>query len=122
MKTAFSYSWIFYPTNPEGDLRVSWIKNSTSRKGSFLSSQQVLRLQNDIRTQTGRFLNNENSLFAKLIFWPNQPWGGVRVNFFEKKKYLQKYLKHIEVDSVFGADSEYDISFDQIVIFLTEIC
>jgi hypothetical protein len=32
--------------------------------------------------------------------------------FFQKKYFFQNYLKHIWIDSVFRADSEYDISFE----------
>ena len=42
--------------------------------------------------------------------------------FFQKKYFSQNYLKHISIDSVFNADSEYDISFEPNRSFLTKIC
>ena len=49
------------------------------------------------------------------------PEGGYR-DFFQKKKFSQNYLKHIWIDSVFNADSEYDISFEPNRSFLTKHC
>ena len=42
--------------------------------------------------------------------------------FFQKKYFSQNYLKHIWIDSVFNADSEYDISFELNCSFLTKHC
>jgi len=39
-----------------------------------------------------------------------------------KNEKFQNYSRYIWTDSVSCADSEYDIIFDQIIIFLTEIC
>jgi hypothetical protein len=36
--------------------------------------------------------------------------GGTGI-FFKKKYFSQNYLKHIEIDSVFNADSESEVSF-----------
>ena len=48
------------------------------------------------------------------------PEGGYR-DFFQKKIFSQNYLKHIWIDSIFNADSEYDISFEPNYSFLTNI-
>jgi hypothetical protein len=45
---------------------------------------------------------------------------GVQGNFFIKKYFSQNYLKHIWIDSVVNADSEYDISFEPNRSFLTK--
>ena len=42
--------------------------------------------------------------------------------FFQKKYFSQNYLKHISINSVFNADSEYDISFEPNRSFLTKNC
>jgi hypothetical protein len=39
--------------------------------------------------------------------------GGVGAHFFVKNRSTQKFLKHIYIDPVFHADSEYDIRFDR---------
>ena len=39
---------------------------------------------------------------------------------WEKNKNLQKYLKHIWIDSVFNADFKYDIRFESNCDFVTE--
>jgi len=49
------------------------------------------------------------------------PEGRYRV-FFQKKYFSQNYLKHIWIDSVFNADSEYDIGFEPNRSFLTKSC
>ena len=54
-------------------------------------------------------------------YWPDRPWGGVQ-GFFQKKYFFQNYLKHIWIDSVFNADSEYGISFEPNRSFLTKHC
>ena len=41
-------------------------------------------------------------------------------DFFQKKYFPHNYLKHIWIDSVFNADSEYDISFEPNCSFLTK--
>ena len=56
-----------------------------------------------------------------VIFDQSIPEGGVQ-GFFSKKYFSQNYLKHIWIDSVFRADSEYDISFESNRSFLTKIC
>ena len=43
-------------------------------------------------------------------------------DFFQKKYFSQNYLKHISIDSVFNADSEYDIGFEPNRSFLTKSC
>ena len=42
--------------------------------------------------------------------------------FFQKKYFSQNYLKHTWIDSVFRADSEYDIGFEPNRSFLTKSC
>ena len=42
--------------------------------------------------------------------------------FFQKKYFSQNYLKYIWIDSVFNADSEYDIRFELNRSFLTKHC
>jgi hypothetical protein len=42
--------------------------------------------------------------------------------FFKKKFFSQNYLKHIWINSVFNADSDYDISFEPNCSFLTKSC
>jgi hypothetical protein len=42
--------------------------------------------------------------------------------FFQKKYFSQNYLKYIWIDSVFNADSEYDISFEPNRRFWTKSC
>jgi hypothetical protein len=46
---------------------------------------------------------------------------GVQGFFFRKKYFSQNYLKHIWIDSVFNADSEYDIGFEPNRSFLRNI-
>jgi hypothetical protein len=45
--------------------------------------------------------------------------GGTGI-FFQKQYSSQNYWKHISIDSVFNADSEYDISFEPNCTFLTK--
>jgi hypothetical protein len=47
--------------------------------------------------------------------------GGYRV-FFQKTNFPENYSKHIWIDSVFRADSEYDINFESNHSFLTKSC
>ena len=47
-----------------------------------------------------------------VIIDPTIPEGGIQRFCFKKKRFSQNYLKHIWIDSVFKADSEYDISFE----------
>ena len=56
-----------------------------------------------------------------VIFDKTIPEGGYR-DFFQKKYFSRNYLKHIWLDSVFRADSEYDISFESNRSFLTKSC
>ena len=56
-----------------------------------------------------------------VIFDQTIPEGGYR-DFFQKKYFSQNYLKHWWIDSVFRADSEYDISFEPNRSFRTENC
>jgi len=56
-----------------------------------------------------------------VIIDPTIPEGEYR-DFFSKKKFSQNYLKHTWIDSVFNADSEYDISFELNRSFLTKSC
>ena len=58
--------------------------------------------------------------FCWKSFFDEEPWGGVQVFFSMKKKCFKKHLKYTSSNSVFDADSEYNISFVQIIIFLTE--
>ena len=53
---------------------------------------------------------------------PSLRGGGGTGIFFQKKYFSQNYLKHISIDSVFKADSEYDISFEPNRSFLTKHC
>ncbi len=49
-------------------------------------------------------------LFWEKSFFEGTLWGSTG-EFFDQNKKSQKYLKYIWVDSVFDADSEFDISF-----------
>ncbi len=49
-------------------------------------------------------------LFWEKSFFEGTLWGSTG-EFFDQNKKSQKYLKHIWFDSVFDADSEFDISF-----------
>jgi hypothetical protein len=59
----------------------------------------------------------ELSKKLSLLIRPSLRGGGGTGIFFQKKYFSQNYLKHIWIDSVFNADSEYDI-VDRIVIFI----
>ena len=48
--------------------------------------------------------------------------GGEVQGFFQKKYFSENYWKHIWIDSVFNADSEYDICFELNRSFLTKNC
>ena len=56
-----------------------------------------------------------------VIFDQTIPEGGYR-DFFQKTIFSQNYSKHIWIDSVFRADSEYNISFESNRSFLTKSC
>ena len=58
--------------------------------------------------------------FCWKSFFDEEPCGGVQVIFSMKKKCFKRHLKYTSSNSVFDADSEYNISFVQIIIFLTE--
>jgi hypothetical protein len=47
--------------------------------------------------------------------------GGTGI-FFQKTYFSQNYLKHISIDSIFNADSEYDIGFEPNRSFLMKHC
>ena len=55
-----------------------------------------------------------------VIFDKTTPEGGYR-DFF-KKCFSQNYPQHIQIDSVFNADSESDISFERNRSFRTKYC
>ena len=61
-------------------------------------------------------------LSKKLSFLTRPSLRGGYRDFFRKKCFFQNYLKHISIDSVFNADSEYDISFEPNRSFLTKYC
>jgi hypothetical protein len=50
-------------------------------------------------------------LSKKLSSLTTIPEGEYR-DFFQKQIFSHNYLKHISIDSVFNADSGYDISFE----------
>ena len=56
-----------------------------------------------------------------VIIDPTIPEGEYR-DFFSKKNFSQNYLKHTWIDSIFNADSEYNISFELNRSFLTKSC
>ena len=66
-------------------------------------------------------VNKWLSYRKNCYYWPDHPWGRVQ-GFFQKKYFSQNYLKHIWIDSVFKADSEYDISFESNRSLLTKHC
>jgi hypothetical protein len=56
-----------------------------------------------------------------VIIDPTIPEGEYR-DFFQNKYFSQNYFKHTSIDSVFNADSEYDISFESNRSFITKSC
>jgi hypothetical protein len=61
-------------------------------------------------------------LEKKLSLLTRPSLRGSTGSFFQKKYFSQNYLKHIEVDSVFNAEEEYDISFESNRSSLTKSC
>ena len=61
-------------------------------------------------------------LLKKLSLLTRPSLRGSTGIFFQKKYFSQNYLKHIWIDSVFNADSEYDIRFESNRSFLTKSC
>ena len=59
-------------------------------------------------------------LLKKLSLLTRPSLRGSTGIFFQKKFFSENYLKHISIDSVFNADSEYDISFEPNCTFLTK--
>jgi hypothetical protein len=70
-----------------------------------------------------RMIRQEMTELSKKLSSLTRPSlrGGTGI-FFQKKYFSQNYLKHIWIDSVFNADSEYDISFEPNRSFLTKHC
>ena len=68
-----------------------------------------------------RILRQEMTELSKKLSSLTRPSlrGGTGI-YFQKKYFSENCLKHIEIDSVFNADSEYDISFEPNRSFLTE--
>ena len=62
----------------------------------------------------------EIAFLTHITFWPT-PEGDLRDEFSLKNESSRKYLKHISIDSVFNADSDYDIIFASDCYFLTKI-
>ena len=91
-------------------IRLSW--NFVHRIVSSISrSSSKMRL----------FRQEMTELSKKLSSLTRTSLRGVQEFFF--KKYLsQNYLKHTWINSVFNADSEYDISFEPNCSFWTNIC
>jgi hypothetical protein len=61
-------------------------------------------------------------LSTKLSSLTRSSLRGGTGTFFQKKYFSQNYLKHISIDSIFNADSEYDIGFEPNRSFLTKHC
>ena len=92
-------------------IRLSWnfvyrIVSSISR-----SSSKMRRIRQEMA-----------ELSKKLSLLTRPSLRGDTGIFFQKKNFSQNYLKHIWIDSVFKADSEYDISFEPNRSFLTKHC
>jgi len=70
-----------------------------------------------------RMIRQEMTELSKKLSSLTRPSlrGGTGI-FFQKKYFSQNYLKHIWIDSVFNADSEYDIRFEPNRSFLTKHC
>ena len=69
-----------------------------------------------------RIRQEMTELLKKLSLLARPSLRGSTGIFFQKKYFSQNYLKHISIDSVFNADSEYDISFEPNRSFLTQSC
>ncbi len=61
-------------------------------------------------------------LLKKLSILTRPSLRGSTGIFFQKKVFSQNYLSHTGIDSVFNADSEYDIGFEPNRSFLTKSC
>ena len=73
-----------------------------------------------------RSIRQEMAELSKKLSFLTRPslrgGGGGYRDFFSKNNFSQNYLKDISIDSVFNADSEYDISFEPNRSFLTKHC
>ena len=67
-----------------------------------------------------RMIRQEMTELSKKLSSLTRP--SLRGIFFQKKYFSQNSLKHIWIDSVFRADSEYDISFESNRSFLSKSC
>ncbi len=61
-------------------------------------------------------------LLKKLSLLTRSSLRGSTGIFFQRKYFSQNYLKHTLFDSVFNADSEYNISFEPNRSFLNKSC
>ena len=90
-----------------------------------LSWNFVYRIVSSISRSSSkmRMIHQEMAELSKKLSLLTGPSlrGGTGI-FFQKKYFSQNYLKHIWIDSVFNADSEYDISFEPNRRFLTKSC
>jgi hypothetical protein len=92
-------------------IRLSW--NFVHRIVSSISRE---------REEDEKDLSRNGWVIEKIVIIdPTIPEGGTGI-FFQKKYFSQNYLKHIWIDSVFKADSEYDIRFESNRSFLTKSC
>ena len=71
-----------------------------------------------------KFCNTQNCLgrvIEKIVVIDLTTAEGEVQGFFQKNYFSQNYLQHMQIDSVFNADAEYDISFEPNGSFLTNI-
>ena len=99
--------------SPSGFMKKWFLSNGTFAVYSFVISL-FLKLE-----KLGYFIPHDKWHFWGKSFF-HEPWGEVQGHFFIGKFVSQKSLKHTWIDSIFNADSEYDIGFDLICCFVTE--
>ena len=69
-----------------------------------------------------RMIHQEMAELSKKLSFLTRPSLRGNTGIFSKKYFSQNYPQHIEIDSVFNADSESDISFELNRSFLTKYC
>ena len=94
------------------------LQKSERLTGNFFA--QVCLMNISVEFKDEKDPSRNDWVIEKIVI---HPWGGGGTGFFFQKNYFsQNYLKHIWIDSVFKADSEYYISFESNCSFLTKSC
>ena len=94
------------------------LQKSERLTGNFFAQVCLMNISVEFEDENDRS-RNAWDIVKILKSNPAIPEGEYR-DFFKKKILSQNYLKYIWIDSVFNADSEYDISFELNRSFLTK--